>query len=505
VGGVKAAIATLATALLALGWWWQRSGRGDRWRGPRDALLAVLGVAGVLAWTNLGQLNYPGFGHPSDTFHYYLGAKYFPELRYTRLYACVAVADAEAGVDAPRPMRDLVSNRLVTSDAALAAPEACRGRFSDARWREFRHDVDFLRSRVLPDRWQRFMQDHGYNATPVWGILGRALTATGPASETQLFGLRALDPLLLIAMGAGIVWAFGWRIAAVAAVFFGTHYASPYGWTGGSLLRQDWLAATVLGLCALRRDRPATGGALLAWATLLRLFPAVVVGGVLLGAVGRALRARSPVPRPDERRFVAGGLAAVAVALPLSLWSAGPSAWPEFVTNSRVHLSTPLANHMGLKTVLSYDPATRTELARDGSLEDPMEPWRRGREEHFARYAWLHPALGVLAAAVVGAVAAGQPLWVGGVLGVALLPIVAELTGYYWSILLALAFLAERHPVVAPGLCALSALGWAVASLWHWTDQIHVWLSVLTVAFCVFVVRLAATGPRDEPDQVPLV
>jgi len=83
------------------------------------------------------------------------------------------------------------------------------------------------------------------------------------------------------------------------------------------------------------------------------------------------------------------------------------------------------------------------------------------------------------------------------VLGVALVPIAAELTAYYWSLLLALAFPMRRHPILAPGVCGLSALGWAVASVWHWTDQIHVWLSVLTVAFCAFTVRLVATRSGD--------
>ena len=71
-----------------------------------------------------------------------------------------------------------------------------------------------------------------------------------------------------------------------------------------------------------------------------------------------------------------------------------------------------------------------------------------------------------------------------------MVPIGAELTGYYWALLLALAFLMERHAVIGAALCGLAALGWLVGNTWHWTDQIHVWLSVLTVAFCVFCVLL---------------
>lgn len=495
---MKAAVAVLATGLLVAGLWWDRRA-GSSPRRLRDGALAALGLLGLLCWSNLLQWNYPGFGHPSDTFHYYLGAKYFPELRYTRLYECVAVADAEAGLREPRPMRDLATNELVTSAEVVADPSSCRSHWSDARWAAFRHDVDFLRSRVLPDRWARFQQDHGYNATPVWSVLGRALTSTGPASVAQISALRALDPLLLALLFTGIGWAFGWRIACVAAVWFGTNYASPYGWTGGSILRQDWLAATLLGICALRREHFASAGALLAIAVLLRLFPALVVAGVALGTLGRFAKTRSLSLLPAERRFVAGGLAAVAIALPLSLWVNGRTAWAEFAENSSVHLSTPLANHVGLRTVLSYDAEMRTELARDASLEDPMGAWKQARRERFDDFAWLYAALVAGFALLVARAAAGQPAWVAATLGLAWIPVGAELTAYYWALLMGLAFLWERHTVMGAAVCGLAALSWLVGNTWHWTDQIHVWLSVVTVAFSVFVVLLAT--PREARER----
>jgi hypothetical protein len=501
VGAIKAAVAVAATLLLAAGAWLDRRGAADRHRRGRDAALACLGLLGAACWWNLFQFNYPGFGHPSDTFHYYLGAKYFPELRYTRLYACVAVADAEAGAlgaDDARPLRDLETNRLGTSAAALADPEGCTSHFGAGRWQEFRHDVDFLRSQVGVRSWRRFQQDHGYNATPVWSLLGRALTATGPASGAQLAALRALDPVLLALMFAGIAWAFGWRIACIAAIYWGTNYAAPYGWTGGSILRQDWLAATVLGICLLRRERFAGAGALLAIAALLRLVPVFAIAGVALGIGGRLLRERRLSLRPAERRFAAGAIAAGAAALLASAVWMGPAAWSEFAHNSRVHLATPLANHAGLRTILSYDPAMRTELSRDAALEDPMERWKAARSQRSARFAWLHAALAAGFGALIALAGAGRPPWLAAVLGIAWIPIGAELTAYYWSVLLALAFLHERHAWLGAALCGLSALGWWIGHAWHWTDQIHVWLSVATAAFCAAaVLAIALQGERE--------
>ena len=62
--------------------------------------------------------------------------------------------------------------------------------------------------------------------------------------------------------------------------------------------------------------------------------------------------------------------------------------------------------------------------------------------------------------------------------------------------------LAERFRDIGAGLCALAAAGWGVAQIWHWTDEIHVWTSVATVAFCVYVVlRATPRTPRPEPAQ----
>jgi hypothetical protein len=503
IGAIKVAVALGTAVLLAVGWWLARSGRADRARGARDALLAALGIAGLACWWNLFQFHFPGFAHPSETFHYYLGAKYFPELAYSGLYECVAVADAEAGLDAEalraRPLRDLATNALTTAGPVLAEPERCRSRFTPERWEAFRADVDFLRGLVPPRRWALFQQDHGYNPTPAWTLAGHLVTNAGPASHALLRAIWALDLLLLAALWTGAACAFGWRLAAVAAVYFGTNYLSPYGWTGGAILRQDWLAATVLGVALLRRDRPAAGGALLAGATLLRVFPGCLLAGVALGALWRLLRERTWRLLPSERRFALGAAAMLAAGIAVS--DGGDWRWAAFAERSRVQLSTPLANHVGLVTALSFDPAARSQLARDTSLDDPMEPWKEARRARFAERRWLFGALAALFGVLLARAAAGRPLWIGAALGAAGIPVALELTGYYWSALLVLAFLAARRPALGPALCLFGASGYAVSELWHWTDQIHAAISVLGVLlafFAVWLFRPRAAGVTPE-------
>jgi len=507
VGAAKVAVALATAALLV---WDLRARSAASPRSPlRDRLLAALGVAGLACWWNLFAFQFPGFAHPSETFHYYLGAKYFPELGYTRLYECIAAADAEAGLDPAslrRPMRDLASNELTTTDAVLAEPSRCTAHFEAARWSEFRHDVDFLRGLVPPRRWNSFQQDHGYNATPAWTLLGHVVTDTGPVSLAQLRVLWALDPLLLLALGAGAVWGFGWRLAAVAAVYFGTNYLSPYNWTGGAILRQDWLAASVLGVALLRRGRPAAGGACIAWATLLRVFPGCLLAGIGLGAAWRMARERSLRLRPAELRFAVGAGGVLVLGFAVSSAAAGgPSRWLEFAERSRVQLATPLANHVGLVTALSYDANSRSELARDPSLGDPMARWKEARRERFAERWLIFAAVAATFGLLLARAAGGQPLWIGAALGAALVPVALELTGYYWSLLLILAFLGERRPAIGPALCLFGISGYAVSELWHWTDEIHVVVSVLGVALAFLAVWLCRpAGPSHGRDAAAL-
>src|SRR4051812_31799087 len=92
VAAVQFTVAALGT--LTFGWDWiahRKAGdNNDGHRSLRDLLIALLGVAAFLCWWNLGRFNYPDFIQFHEQYHYYVGAKYFPELGYTRLYQCAA-------------------------------------------------------------------------------------------------------------------------------------------------------------------------------------------------------------------------------------------------------------------------------------------------------------------------------------------------------------------------------------------------------------------------------
>ncbi len=498
VEAVKTGVAGACGALLCWGAWLRRRGRPDAWRRLRDGALLGLGLLGVACWTNLGRFHYPHFEHRADSYHHFIGAKYFRELGYQRLYACTALAEAEAGRAAEiagRPMRDLASNRMLRAGAALADPDACRRHFSDARWQAFRRDVEWFRARMSARQWRRTQMDHGYNATPLWTALGMALTHAGAAASRAPL-LALLDPLLLALMGAALVFSFGWRTACLAAVFFGTNPFAHFGWTGGALLRQDWLAAAIGALCLLRRERPAAAGFLLTCAAGLRVFPLLLCSGLALKAAAAIWRERRLRLAPPHARFGLGALAAALLLLPLSAAFAGRDAWPEFVANSRVHLATPLQNYMGLKTLVSHDPRRMAEA--DGELvpDDPFAPWQEARRQSFEARRWLFYALVAGYLALLARAVAGREDWLAATLGVGLVPIAAELTGYYQSILLAFALLWTRRESVGVALCLLVLVTRALAARWSETDEVAALSSLAVVVFVLYATGLFASGPR---------
>ena len=173
-----------------------------------------------------------------------------------------AMAQEQTAPELPLPnrVRDLVTFKLVTPADHSAELAAVRSRFSDARWQRFLADhVDYLEN-TPPRLWRPMRTDHGYNATPAWTFVARLFDARLPVTNTTLAALGALDLLLVGAMFALLFRTYGYRVACLSLAIFGLGY----GWRDiyvGSLLRLDWLAAVVIGICLLKRERFAAAGA----------------------------------------------------------------------------------------------------------------------------------------------------------------------------------------------------------------------------------------------------
>jgi hypothetical protein len=377
------AIAVTLGAATALVFWRSRARRLSRRWGT--VVLFVCALASVFAWMRFGSrhtvmvdaagetasdphrkkveqhLNF----HFSEFFHYYLGAKYFPELGYEGLYDCTALADNDiAEQDHVRPrimgwVRDL--DDVLTDKTYQVALGHCREelrpRFTDARWAAFEADIRELRRLGPDDMWPGLVYDAGFNPPPSWVLLGCAVANAIPIrlGGTPSFLLATgLDLALLIACAFALRWAFNAPVAAVAAVFFGATFIASYGWNGGAFLRYTWLTALVIGLCALKRGRFAMAGAFLAASACDRVFPAGFALGALVPLAWSAFRMRSTEDRRRLLRFGVGfGGTALALVL-LSVVVFGLQDWRVFMMRIGRHGDVYFVMHIGLKKVLTY-------------------------------------------------------------------------------------------------------------------------------------------------------
>jgi hypothetical protein len=252
-------LAAAGAALILWGIWLRRKGMATHLRRWRNILLITLGILGTGAYWNFGSFHFGNYIHIWEMFHYYMGSKYFPELSYERLYECVSIADSEDPALKHRvelrKIMDLRTNMMTRTTDVLANPGLCKEHFTPERWEAFKRDVRFFRIRHGAKRWEDVFGDHGYNATPVWAILGSAAASVAPASDTQIYLISLFDWGAALGMLAMIGWAFGWRTLCVAAAVFGTNFPSRFYWTGGAFLRWDWLFYLVGSTCLLRREK----------------------------------------------------------------------------------------------------------------------------------------------------------------------------------------------------------------------------------------------------------
>jgi len=150
-------------------------------------LVASVVVAAALSYPNFGVLHEHGDRHRHihlwDTFHYFMGAKYLPELGYSHLYEATYVAGRQLGGFA-----DATTVRDLTTDATLEGRtidvDAVVARFSPSRWAAFVGDCRFFFEHIR--QWPLPLNDHGYNDPPPRAWLLHLIVRNVPATSTSL-------------------------------------------------------------------------------------------------------------------------------------------------------------------------------------------------------------------------------------------------------------------------------------------------------------------------------
>lgn len=428
------------------------------WR-PEEAMPRVvtgaLGAMAFLAMTTFYNMWQPQFDdvqnrghtwvHTWDMRVYFPTAKYFDEIGYDGLY----VASVEAYLEevpgsslermARTELRDLRTYDMTNVAAVANEIRAVPRRFSTERWAEFKRDMSYFWRTMGVGGYFGSLRDHGGNATPAWILMAHLMFRNVAASQTSLLVAAALDPLLLFVFFL-VAWrVFGLRTALVSIVVYGT---STFPWFGsnwaGSTLRNDWMVLVGLGVCALRAERFALGGALLAWGAMIRAFPAMSVFFLVAPALWWAWEIREREGKlPDVRRIfsaqrpllhaIGGAFACVLVLFVASGARFGfAHAWGDWAHKIAMHAVQPNVNHVGLRTLFQYDPSkTLRALSVTGGDWSTMQlqTLRARRPLYFMTIV----AISMLAIAA----ARGRDLRQAALLGMMLIPVYFYASNYY--------------------------------------------------------------------------
>ena len=344
-------------------------------------LLGGLAFLSLACFFNLGRAQFwdakqrqPSFIHNYDMRVYFPVAKYFHELKYDGLY----LASVEAYIEntpgtsvqtlANIELRDLRNHEMRRVHEVADQIQTISQRFTPARWDEFKRDMRYFHETMGRDYFTT-LTDHGGNATPVWLTIAHFMYAHASASNGLLFVTALLDPLLILFFAFVAGRTFGWRTAFVCVIIFGATDLYMFGtdWAG-STLRNDWMAALGLGVCALKVRRWYLGGALLAYAGMIRAFPGVAVMGLAVPPLWWLWDRRGTKPTPSWREFArthegtlrAIGAAAVTVLALVALSSVvlSPSAWLGWAKKAAVLTSGYHVNHVSYHSIISTDYET---------------------------------------------------------------------------------------------------------------------------------------------------
>ena len=328
-----------------------------RWRHAKRASLITLGFAVVIAGFcylyGARGVARKHFGKWHDTFHYMVGAKYFPELGYLDFYDCAATAHVENTNAHSRgwQIRDLRNYRMITVEAAIERTD-CEQKFSQTRWRDFRKDIAlFHRYRSVP----HVLRDHGYNGSPVHTFFATKLANAFDLDYGSVTALALIDVAVIALMLALVCMAFGPHLGFLFAILFFVNFSDRFYFIGGSMIRYVWMATLTSGIAMLKARRYRTAAVFMTIAALLNVFPVLFMVGIGARVVWTTVTEKRVAKR--YQRFVAASAVTALLGLGLGASHAnGPSNYTEFLGFIGSHSQKLTSSRTGLRyTVLHRD------------------------------------------------------------------------------------------------------------------------------------------------------
>ena len=310
------------------------------------SLLSYFYLAGVVCKSNYVNI--------WDTYHYFLGAKYFQELGYTRLYECTVIASHEDEDWIPRleRIRDLKTYKTVNYRLAIMESE-CKKSFSKPRWMQFKTDVAVFRE-SLKSIWPGVLRDHGYHGTPVHNMFAMSLSNKFELTYRNLVLASLIDMIALVIMFAFVSKSFNPRIGLLFAILFCVNFPSRFVHIGGSFLRYFWLAALIAAFCFMKQKKYLQSGIFMGLSSMLVIFPVLFSVGVGVKAVREYLSKR--VLQKEYLDFGKGFTAAM-IILYLASLSVGHGFidWVEFKEQMDLNAYRFSQHRIGMKNLMVQD------------------------------------------------------------------------------------------------------------------------------------------------------
>ena len=504
----------------------------------RRVVLGTLGFCAAAAFATYYHFGTPQFFddakgrrtlvHTWAMRHDFPTAKYFRELRFDGLYVASLAAYADNTPDfgpdqlAKLRVRDLRDNRMRTGSDLADELLKARARFTPERWQEFKRDMKYFADSMGEADFMASLQDHGGDATPAWILPAYLLFSHLPASEAVLTVTALIDPLLILLLFFVIARTFGLRVMLYLVVLWGTSDFYTFGTNlMGATLRQDWLVALGLGVCALKAGRPVWGGVLFAYAALVRAFPseaALFLAVPILWFTVDLWREHRRIPRLAELRAAhrpalraLGGAAACVLAAFLAtsaLFGVGDT-WGAWLQKTEIHESNPSANNVGLRNVVAFRADLAAASLVQNGTRDLWPDWERHQRSTFsAREPFYYLAL-LLATALALVACRKRSLEQVCLIGLLLVPFYSYLPNYYFHFVflvpLAVAVAGaeaerDREFALVVVLLALMAIGQAFTLAEQWNDLRYTDQSfLLLIAFTLILIRWARESWRAAP------
>lgn len=271
-----------------------------------------------------------------NVFHYYLGAKYYPEIGHFDLYTCALEADQESmgRWNSLLGARDMHTYLPVLRSGLPPCP---RENFTPARWNEFSGDVAAFSQLAGPQYFAGLLLDKGFNPPPSWVALACPLASAIPLAAVRLCTIVFNLDVAAVLLGLLLVWRFHDGAMALLTAGLVVFFFGNYGCIGGNFLQYLWFPFLVLAIAMWTRERSVLAGVFLGIAAALQVFPLFFALPVLVQGAFLLLRKRTRECRP-HLRFGAALAAVLLLGFAAgSMTGRGIRAWQEWHAKIDVH------------------------------------------------------------------------------------------------------------------------------------------------------------------------